>query len=206
MLAARGIHDSIPWANAPSPQLERNMVRFYWRNRAETTVEHWDLNLAAVVEGVAVGACSIQADAFPTRRTVETGSWLGRDYQGQGFAPSGPASDLRRFRRRSHHDARMAGQHSLAARDPITALHRDRHQPQTASRSHRRHGRVLDDSRTMGHRAPGRHSPRGSRGRARTTHARASVDLTTSDEPLARRADDQRVSAGLGLTWSKVRS
>ena len=85
LLAARGIHDSIPWANAPSPQLERNMVRFYWRNRAETTVEHWDLNLAAVVEGVAVGACSIQADAFPTRRIVETGSWLGRDYQGQGF-------------------------------------------------------------------------------------------------------------------------
>ncbi len=55
----------------PSPELERNTLRFYWRNRADTTVEHWDLNLAVVVDGVAVGMCSIEADAFPTRRSAE---------------------------------------------------------------------------------------------------------------------------------------
>jgi hypothetical protein len=40
------------------PRLERNTLRLYWRNRADTTVEHWDLNLAVVVDGVAVGARS----------------------------------------------------------------------------------------------------------------------------------------------------
>jgi RimJ/RimL family protein N-acetyltransferase len=91
LLAARGIHDpgtmpfSTPWTDVPSPELERNTMRFYWRNRVETTAEHWDLNLAAVVDGIVVGMCSIEADAFPARRTAETGSWLGREYQGQGI-------------------------------------------------------------------------------------------------------------------------
>ena len=91
LLAARGIHDpgtmpfSTPWTDVPSPELERNTMRFYWRNRVETTVEHWDLNLAAVVDGIVVGMCSIEADAFPARRTAETGSWLGREYQRQGI-------------------------------------------------------------------------------------------------------------------------
>jgi len=98
LLAARGIHDpatmpfSTPWTDVPSPELERNTMRFYWRNRVETTVDHWDLNLAAVLPGardvseeVTVGMCSIEADAFPARRSAETGSWLGREHQGQGI-------------------------------------------------------------------------------------------------------------------------
>ena len=91
LLAAEGIHDpatmpfSTPWTDVPSPELERNTLRFYWRNRADTTVEHWDLNLAVVVDGAAVGMCSVEADAFPTRRTAETGSWVGRRYQRQGI-------------------------------------------------------------------------------------------------------------------------
>ena len=61
LLAAEGIHDpatmpfSSPWTDVPSPELERNTLRFYWRNHADTTVEHWDLNLAVVVDGAAVG-------------------------------------------------------------------------------------------------------------------------------------------------------
>jgi len=91
LLAAEGVHDpatmpfSTPWTDVPSPELERNTLRFYWRNRAETTVGHWDLNLAVVVDGVAVGMCSIEADAFPTRRSAETGSWVGRRYQRRGI-------------------------------------------------------------------------------------------------------------------------
>jgi RimJ/RimL family protein N-acetyltransferase len=91
LLAARGIHDpgtmpfSTPWTDVPSPELERNTMRFYWRNRVETTAEHWDLNLAAVVDGIVVGMCSIEADDFPVHRTAETGSWLGREYQGRGI-------------------------------------------------------------------------------------------------------------------------
>jgi RimJ/RimL family protein N-acetyltransferase len=91
LLAAEGIHDpvtmpfSFPWTDTPSPELERNTLRYYWRSRAETTAEHWDLNLAVVIDGTAVGTCSAHAEAFPSRRTVSTGSWLGRRYQGQGI-------------------------------------------------------------------------------------------------------------------------
>jgi RimJ/RimL family protein N-acetyltransferase len=65
--------------------LERNTLRFYWRNRAETTVDHWDLNLAGVVGDTVVGMCSVTADAYPQRRSAETGSWIGRRYQRHGF-------------------------------------------------------------------------------------------------------------------------
>ena len=46
-LAAKGIHDpatmpfSQPWTDVPSRELERNSLQYYWRNRAETTVERW---------------------------------------------------------------------------------------------------------------------------------------------------------------------
>lgn len=90
-LAARGIHDPVtmpfatPWTDAAAPELQRNAVRFYWRSRAETTVEHWDLHFAVLAEGGAVGMCSLAADLFPTVRSVETGSWLGRTFQGRGI-------------------------------------------------------------------------------------------------------------------------
>ena len=110
LLAAEGVHDpatmpfSTPWTDVPSPELERNTLRFYWRNRADTTVEHLDLNLAVVVDGVAVGMCSIEADAFPTRRSAETGSWVGRRYQHQGIGREvrhAALTYLRRIRRKT---------------------------------------------------------------------------------------------------------
>jgi RimJ/RimL family protein N-acetyltransferase len=90
-LAARGVHDpdtmpfSIPWTDAPSPELERGTLQFLWRQRAEWSVEHWHLPLATVVEGQVVGTQGIGADAFPKLREVGTGSWLGRAHQGQGI-------------------------------------------------------------------------------------------------------------------------
>lgn len=90
-LAAEGIHDpatmpfSTPWTDAVPPELQRNTLRFYWRSRAETTVAHWDVHLGVLVDGIAVGMCSITADLFPTVRSVETGSWLGRAHQGRGI-------------------------------------------------------------------------------------------------------------------------
>jgi hypothetical protein len=80
---------STPWTDVPSPELERNTLRFYWRNRADTTVEHWDLNLAVVVHGVVVGMCSIEADAFPTRRSAETGLMSGTALPASGVRTGG---------------------------------------------------------------------------------------------------------------------
>jgi RimJ/RimL family protein N-acetyltransferase len=90
-LAAEGIHDpdtmpfAIPWTDAVSPELERNTVAYFRQARAEVSTEHWDVPMAVVVGDVAVGVCSVTADGFPARRTVSTGSWLGRRYQGRGL-------------------------------------------------------------------------------------------------------------------------
>lgn len=90
-LAARGIHDrgwmpfSIPWTDAESPELERNALQYYWRCRAETTTDGWDLPLAVLDDGTVVGASGIRAENFPTMRQFESGSWLGREFQGQGL-------------------------------------------------------------------------------------------------------------------------
>jgi len=74
-----------PWTDVPSPELERNALRFYWHNRAQTTTEHWDLDLAVLVDSEAVGMCSVHSEAFPRRRTLTTGSWLGRAHQRRGI-------------------------------------------------------------------------------------------------------------------------
>ncbi|AKK30294.1 GNAT family N-acetyltransferase [Mycobacterium sp. EPa45] len=90
-LAAKGIHDpatmpfSEPWTDVPSPQLERNSLQFYWRNRAETSANRWNLDLAVLVDEVVVGMCSVHAEHFPQNRSLTTGSWLGRAYQRRGI-------------------------------------------------------------------------------------------------------------------------
>ena len=91
-LAAEGIHDpavmpfSQPWTDVPPPEMQRNTVRYFRRNRAETTSERWHLNLAASDRGgELLGMCSLETEHFLTTRTAETGSWLGQRYQRQGF-------------------------------------------------------------------------------------------------------------------------
>lgn len=69
----------------PLPELERNCLRFYWRNRAETSVQRWNLDLAVLVGDSVVGMCSVHAEEFPRRRRLTTGSWLGRAHQGRGI-------------------------------------------------------------------------------------------------------------------------
>lgn len=90
-LAAKGVHDpssmpfSIPWTDLPSPQLERGAMQFHWRTRAETTPAAWRIPFAAIVEGAVVGSTDLTAAQFPALRQFETGSWLGREYQGRGI-------------------------------------------------------------------------------------------------------------------------
>lgn len=90
-LAAQGIHDpatmpfSVPWTDAVSPELERNTVQYFRQTRAEVSTEHWDVPMAVIVGDDAVGVGTVTADGFPARRTVSTGSWLGRRYQGRGL-------------------------------------------------------------------------------------------------------------------------
>ncbi|MEZ0358308.1 GNAT family N-acetyltransferase [Mycobacterium sp. SA01] len=90
-LAAKGIHDPAtmpftePWTDVPSPELERNSLQYYWRNRAEASVQRWNLDLAVVVDGSVVGMCSVHAEDFPGNRRLTTGSWLGLAHQDRGL-------------------------------------------------------------------------------------------------------------------------
>jgi RimJ/RimL family protein N-acetyltransferase len=90
-LARAGIHppDAMPfgvaWSTRPSPAFERGFMQHHWSMRGSWSPDHWFLNLMTELEGVPIGSQSIGADGFAIHRTVATGSWLGREYQGRGF-------------------------------------------------------------------------------------------------------------------------
>jgi RimJ/RimL family protein N-acetyltransferase len=90
-LATSGIHPAgempfgVAWSTLPSPAFERGIVQYHWLHRASWSPDDWELNLLAEVDGVAVGSQSIGAASFAVHRTVHTGSWLGRSYQGHGL-------------------------------------------------------------------------------------------------------------------------
>jgi RimJ/RimL family protein N-acetyltransferase len=90
-LAARGVHDpgfmpfAVEWTDVQGPELLRNTMQFYWRCRAEWSPESWNLNMAVVLDGELVGTTGLMGNHFPELRRFETGSWLGRAFQGRGI-------------------------------------------------------------------------------------------------------------------------
>lgn len=91
LLATQGIHDpefmpfGFPWTDVASPELERNTMQYYWRTRVETSPEHWDIPFAVIEERRLVGTTSLLSNHFGALRQFETGSWLGREFQGRGI-------------------------------------------------------------------------------------------------------------------------
>jgi RimJ/RimL family protein N-acetyltransferase len=90
-LAARGIHPpdsmpfAVPWTDRTSPDLERGLLRWHWRIRAALEPDEWWIDFAVLAGGVFVGAQSMTAKQFRVLRTVETGSWVGRELQRRGY-------------------------------------------------------------------------------------------------------------------------
>lgn len=90
-VAKAGIHpaDEMPfgvaWSVLPSPEFERGFVQHHWLMRATWTSDAWTLNLMVESDGRPIGSQSIAATSFTVHRTVDTGSWLGRDWQGRGL-------------------------------------------------------------------------------------------------------------------------
>src|SRR5688572_1292255 len=88
-LARGGIHppDEMPfgiaWSVLPSPEFERGSVQHHWLMRATWTPDDWTLNLMVESDGQPIGAQSVRGKGFAVHRTVDTGSWLARDWQGQ---------------------------------------------------------------------------------------------------------------------------
>ena len=89
--AEAGIHapDAMPfyfpWSTAPAGQLSRNTAAYHWGKRSTFSPDDFCLDLAVVLDGRVIGAQGVAARNFPVTRTGETGSWLGREFQGRGL-------------------------------------------------------------------------------------------------------------------------
>jgi RimJ/RimL family protein N-acetyltransferase len=90
-VAAAGVHDPavmpfvVPWTDTPPGELERRMLQYHWGLRASLKPEDWNVELVVVEGGRIVGAQGMHAKDFASERTVVTGSWLGRAFQGRGI-------------------------------------------------------------------------------------------------------------------------
>jgi RimJ/RimL family protein N-acetyltransferase len=91
-LAADGIHDAasmpflVPWTDVAPPEQQRESLRHFWSTWSTFRVDSWSLPLAVIEGGEVVGVQAVhRAEHFPQVRTAETGSWLGRRFQGRGI-------------------------------------------------------------------------------------------------------------------------
>jgi RimJ/RimL family protein N-acetyltransferase len=90
-LAAAGIHPpetmpfGVPWTDQPSPELERATVRWHLLQLATWSPLAWSFNPVVLHQGNVIGSQGINSTNFVVTRSVTTGSWLGRAYQGQGL-------------------------------------------------------------------------------------------------------------------------
>jgi RimJ/RimL family protein N-acetyltransferase len=86
-----GIHDPAstpflnPFTDTPPPQRRRDSLQWWWSRRATWSADDWCFTGAVSVDGVLVGVQDLMATSFVALRTVKTGSWLGRPFQGQGL-------------------------------------------------------------------------------------------------------------------------
>jgi RimJ/RimL family protein N-acetyltransferase/predicted GNAT family acetyltransferase len=91
-VARNGIHDprempfEFAWTDdAASPSFVDDVVAHHMGHLRDWRPDKWTLSLIAFLEGQPVGAQALRATNFAGKREVDTGSWLGRDYQGKGL-------------------------------------------------------------------------------------------------------------------------
>jgi RimJ/RimL family protein N-acetyltransferase len=91
-VASAGIHPpdempfAVPWTDASrDPGFVSDFVAHHEQELAAWSPDAWRLNLLAFHDGAPVGSQALRGTGFSTRRTVDTGSWLGRASQGRGL-------------------------------------------------------------------------------------------------------------------------
>jgi RimJ/RimL family protein N-acetyltransferase len=90
-LVRAGVHEpdampfAQPWTDVRPDRLGPNTVAYHWRTRAELSPERWTLDLAVRYQGRLAGIQGISTRDYLVTRTGETGSWLGREFQGRGI-------------------------------------------------------------------------------------------------------------------------
>jgi RimJ/RimL family protein N-acetyltransferase len=86
-----GIHDPgsmpffVPWTDVEPARRAREAAQWLWGHRANWSPDKWTFTAGVFAAGRPVGIQDIGAENFRAVRSVETGSWLGRAHQGQGY-------------------------------------------------------------------------------------------------------------------------
>jgi RimJ/RimL family protein N-acetyltransferase len=86
-----GLHppDEMPFGIAWTdlPPARRNLESYQWwmGSRARWAADDWTLTFGVWEAGAPVGFQDLRGPQFPVHRTVATGSWLGRAFQGRGI-------------------------------------------------------------------------------------------------------------------------
>jgi RimJ/RimL family protein N-acetyltransferase len=75
----------IAWTDAATAERNLSSYRWWMGSRARWSVDEWMLTLGAWEAGRPIGFQDVRAERFPVFRTVHTGSWLGRSFQGRGI-------------------------------------------------------------------------------------------------------------------------
>jgi RimJ/RimL family protein N-acetyltransferase len=99
-LAFDGVHDpqlqpfAVPWTDAEPAARALGTMQYHWSCWASWRPDAWSLNLVVVRDRTVLGTQEIGAKDFARLREVSTGSWLGRQYQGQGVGTAMRAAVL----------------------------------------------------------------------------------------------------------------
>ena len=73
----------VPWHKLPSPAFERQFLLHWWGDRSKWSPTAWSLGLAVLKDGQPIGVQELMA-----------GSWVGREFQGQGLGTEARAAIL----------------------------------------------------------------------------------------------------------------
>jgi RimJ/RimL family protein N-acetyltransferase len=91
-VAERGVHDAhlmpfvIPWTDGiGSPSFVEDFVGYHLGLRSKWRPDEWGLELGVWADGMLMGVQGLHAKDYPRERSVDTGSWLGRAFQGRGY-------------------------------------------------------------------------------------------------------------------------
>jgi RimJ/RimL family protein N-acetyltransferase len=90
-VAKEGVHDPaempfyVPWTDTLPDDHGLGMLQHFWGMRAKVAAKDWTISFLVRHEGEVIGVQDIGAHDFGVLREVNTGSWLGQKFQGNGF-------------------------------------------------------------------------------------------------------------------------
>ena len=88
---ATDIHDAdfmpfgFPWSLTPPAEMPLNVAQYHWGKRASFSPAQWNADFAVFYEDELVGSQGFSTRDYLITRVGETGSWLGRRFQGKGI-------------------------------------------------------------------------------------------------------------------------